>query len=124
MAEFSTITKEELKQKMDSGEDFILMDVLGSESYDKIHLPGAISIDAHEDDFVEKVEERISDKDKEIVVYCASFDCQLSPTAAKKLTGAGYTNIIDFEGGLKEWAKADYPFEGEDVEETKKNILS
>ncbi|MDA2936038.1 rhodanese-like domain-containing protein [Patescibacteria group bacterium AH-259-L05] len=111
MKDFKEITREELKQKIDRKEDFILIDTLGEESYAKRHLPGTLCIDAHKDDFVEQVEKQILDKNKEVIVYCASFSCQLSPYVAKKLVEAGYTNVKDFEGGLKDWEEAGYSFE-------------
>ena len=111
MEKYFTITREALKKKIEQGSDFVLIDVLREGSYEQRHLPGAISIDAHEEDFVEQVKKQIPDKDKEVIVYCASFSCQLSPEAARKLTEAGYSNVIDFEGGLADWEKAGYPFE-------------
>ena len=35
-----TVTREELKAKMDRGEDFVLVDALGREHYESSHLPG------------------------------------------------------------------------------------
>ncbi len=111
MKKYFTITRDALKKKIDQESDFVLIDVLGKISYAKRHLPGAISIDAHEEDFIRQVERRVPDKDKEIIVYCASFSCQLSPTAASKLVDEGYTNVVDFEGGLQDWEDSGYAFE-------------
>jgi len=121
--EFKQINREELKKKMDAHEDYVLIDTLGEESYKNIHLPGALMIDAHKEDFIQRVLETVPDKSKEVIVYCASFSCQLSPKAARMLADAGYTEVFDFKGGLKDWAKAGYPFEGEKVEETKERLM-
>ena len=112
--EFFVITKEALKKKIDERSDFILIDTLGEASYKRRHLPGAISVDAHQDDFIERIKEIVPDKDKEIIVYCSSFSCQLSPAAARKLHDAGYTNVVDYEGGLGDWEDAGYLLEGEE----------
>lgn len=119
MPNFKEITKEELKEKMDSGDDFVLIDVLGEQSYKNIHLPGAEMADAHKDkkDFLSDVESLVDDKSKDVIVYCASFSCQLSPKAAGILSEAGYENVYDYEGGLKDWAQGDYSFEGEKADE-------
>ena len=117
MEKFKQITREELKKKMDAKEDFILIDTLGDMSYRRSHLPGAISIDAHQENFVDEVEKTVPDKNKEVIVYCASFSCQLSPYAAGKLADAGYTRVLDFKGGLKDWGEGGYTFEGEGAEE-------
>ena len=120
--EFKQITRGELKKKMDAHEDFALIDTLGEGSYQNIHLPGALMIDAHKEDFAQKVLEAVPDKLKEVIVYCASFSCQLSPKAARMLADAGYAKVFDFKGGLKDWAEAGYPFKGEKVEETKERL--
>lgn len=114
MEKFFIITRDALKKKMDESSDFVLIDTLGEMSWAKRHLPGAVSIGAHDEDFVDRVKELVPDKDKEVVVYCSSFSCQLSPAAAGKLVDAGYTNVVDFEGGLADWEDAGYPFEGEE----------
>ncbi|MEX2515157.1 MAG: rhodanese-like domain-containing protein [Candidatus Paceibacterota bacterium] len=124
MENFDTITHEDLKAKFDGDEDFVLIDVLAPMSYQRAHLPGAINIDVHEDDFVEKVEAEIADKSQEIIVYCASFECGASPTAAGKLADAGYENVIDYEGGLKDWAENGHDLEGEDAETVQKSLAS
>lgn len=120
--EFTTITHDELADKLDSDDDFILVDVLGSESYQRAHLPGAINIDVHEDDFLEKAEEQLPDKDQEIIVYCGSFSCGASPKAAGKLTDAGYKNVIDYEGGLKDWAEQGHSLEGEEADVVRESL--
>lgn len=119
MPSFKEITKEDLKEKMDSGDDFALLDVLGEDSYKNIHLPEAEMVDAHQEKeaFLKDVEDIVSNKSQEVIVYCASFSCQLSPKAAKMLSESGYKNIYDFEGGLKDWAKGGYDFEGEKADE-------
>ena len=43
----TTITREELKAKMDRGDDFVLLEVLGEASYRRAHLPGAIRFQDH-----------------------------------------------------------------------------
>lgn len=122
MTDVNTITHDQLAEKQTADEDFVLVDVLSPMSYQRAHLPGAINIDVHEGDFVTKVEEQIPDKDTEIVVYCASFDCQASPTAAKKLSEAGYENVLDYAGGLKDWAKQGHDLEGEEAAAVQKKL--
>jgi hypothetical protein len=56
MDEFNTITSDELNEKLDSENDFLLIDTLGDASYRRAHLPQAVSISAKEDNFVDRVE--------------------------------------------------------------------
>ena len=104
-----TITTQELKQKIDSGNKFELIDVLPKESYEGRHLPKAKSIPVNE--LADRAEKELSDKEKEVVVYCASKECQASPTAAKKLIEMGYKKVVDFEDGLAGWQDAGFDFE-------------
>lgn len=97
------LKRAELKQMLDSGESFSLINVLESEQFEKTHIPGSINIPVKSKDFVGEVEQIVGDKDAKIVVYCASFECTASPTAAKKLDQAGFSQVFDYEGGLKDW---------------------
>ncbi|MFO7852139.1 MAG: rhodanese-like domain-containing protein [Bacteroidota bacterium] len=102
-----TITKEELKKRLEN-DDIILIDVLSEEEYKDSHIKGAVNIPLKM--IGTKAEEKY-DKDDEIVVYCSDADCNASPTAAKKLEDLGFKNVYDFEGGKKEWREAGYPME-------------
>ena len=37
-----TISREDLKEKIDRGDEFVLLEVLSEASYGRAHLPGAI----------------------------------------------------------------------------------
>jgi rhodanese-related sulfurtransferase len=63
-----TISREELKEKMDRGEDFFLLDTMAERFYRHSHLPGAINLPV--DQVRERAPEVLPDKDAEIVVYC------------------------------------------------------
>ena len=67
----TTITRDELKQRMDRGEQFTLVETLPEFMYKQWHLPGAINLPPNE------VQQRapvvLPDKDAEIVVYCGGF---------------------------------------------------
>ncbi|MFB6295128.1 MAG: rhodanese-like domain-containing protein [Candidatus Nanohaloarchaea archaeon] len=95
-----TISRSELKEKMDSGDDFTLVNVLSEEQFEQEHIPGSINIPLDE---VEEEFPRQFDRDDDIVVYCASESCQASPKAAEKLESMGFTNVADYEGGLADW---------------------
>lgn len=113
MVALKTITKEELKDKLDSGEDFILVNVLSEDSFESMHIPGSINADIAQDDFLDKIEEVTGgDNDQEIVVYCSSSTCQASPAAARKLEDAGYPNVFHYKGGMADWKDAGYEIDG------------
>jgi rhodanese-related sulfurtransferase len=120
MENIKTITSNELKNKMDKKENFVLIDILGEFSYGRAHVPGAVMIDAHQSDFVVQIKKMFPNMNQEIIVYCASFSCPLSGESANRLVNAGYQKVLAFEGGLMDWAKAGYDFEGNQASEMKK----
>lgn len=63
-----TVTKEELKEKMDRGDEFVLLEVLGEESYRRAHLPGAIQFQD-----MDRIPELLPDKSAEVVAYCSNY---------------------------------------------------
>jgi rhodanese-related sulfurtransferase len=65
-----TISREELKAKMDRGETFTLVETLGEVAYHHAHLPGAINLPP--DRVGELAPSLLPDKSAEIVVYCSS----------------------------------------------------
>lgn len=65
-----TISREDLKAKIDGKKKFILVETLASNAYDHAHLPGAINVPP--DQIADLAPQRLPDKHAEIVVYCAS----------------------------------------------------
>ena len=62
------ITRDELKAKMNRGEDFVLVDTMTERYYRHSQLPGAINLPA--DEVGERAPGLLPDRDAEIVVYC------------------------------------------------------
>jgi rhodanese-related sulfurtransferase len=65
-----TISRDNLKGKIDRGEDFTLVETLPAVAYHHAHLPGAINLPP--DRVNELAPQLLPDKSAEIVVYCAS----------------------------------------------------
>jgi rhodanese-related sulfurtransferase len=64
----TTISREELRQKIERGDRFLLFEVLPEPYYRKHHLPGAIHMSPTD---VEGTAQRLApQKDAEIVLYC------------------------------------------------------
>ena len=62
------ISRDDLKAKMDRGDDFVLVDTMPEMYYRHSHLPGAINLPA--DEVRERASELLPYRDAEIVVYC------------------------------------------------------
>jgi rhodanese-related sulfurtransferase len=109
-AAVETISREELKEKMDRGDDFVLVDTLAQMYYRHSHLPGAINVPI--DELRERAPELLPDKQAEIIVYCMDPPCQASEEAARELEAMGYGNIRDYVGGKQDWIEHALPAEG------------
>jgi rhodanese-related sulfurtransferase len=62
------IGRDELKAKIDQGDPFVLLEVLGPQYYRHSHLPGALNLPPGKVD--EMAPTLLPDKDAEIVLYC------------------------------------------------------
>ncbi|HKJ96370.1 MAG TPA: rhodanese-like domain-containing protein [Thermoplasmataceae archaeon] len=102
-----TIQKEELLKLLDS-EDVVLLNVLASNSYEMIHIKNSLSAPY---DKLENGEFDSIDKNKKLVIYCASYNCGASRKAAALMMGRGF-EVLAYEGGIKEWVESGYPTEG------------
>lgn len=98
-----TITADELKTRQMKGERLTLVNTLDPDGYDSTAIPGSVNIPLDSEGFEQRVQQMIGGKNQPIVVYCASRECPSSENAAKRLRDCGFTEVIDFEGGAKEW---------------------
>jgi rhodanese-related sulfurtransferase len=110
VAELPTISRDELRQKIERGEKLVLVDALAPMSFAHSHLPGAINLPPEWVD--ERGPGRIPDRDSEIVVYCASTTCDSSVQVGERLMELGYPNVHHYVEGKKGWIEAGLPVEG------------
>ena len=64
------ISRDELKEKLDRGDKFSLVETLPKITYEHAHLPGAINLPP--DQLQQLAGELLPDKHADIVVYCAN----------------------------------------------------
>lgn len=104
---FPDISLADLKKAI-ADKDVTLLDVNGTEKYDKGHIPGAIDYTAVKADLATKLP---ADKDALIVAYCGSPQCGAYARAATAAKELGYTNVKHYSGGIKGWTEAGEPTE-------------
>jgi rhodanese-related sulfurtransferase len=104
------VSRESLWQKIQRGDEFVLVDALSPISYAASHLPLAISMPPERVDALAR--RRIPDLDAEIVVYCANSTCDSSAAVAGRLLELGYRNVLRYEKGKRDWVEAGLPLEG------------
>ena len=98
---FKNISSEELREKLERKEDFLLLDVRTPKEYQDCAIQGSTLLPVQELTF------RASElpKNKEIVVYCKVGN--RSAFAAAYLSRLGYT-VRNLEGGILSWTSSDY----------------
>jgi rhodanese-related sulfurtransferase len=97
-----------LKRMTGSGEHFVLLDVRSRSDFDKEHIKGARSLSLDE---IESKAPAMLKPDDDIIVYCDSFVCSASTSAAKILARMGFKKVRDYKGGVLEWKQAGLPTE-------------
>jgi len=102
MGESQAISYDQLQKILNSGEEVVLLDVRDESSYEHGHIKGAVSLalDKLNEESVAKI---LSSKKANVIVYCQSFWCPMSLKASETLHKMGYTNVLDYKGGIKEW---------------------
>jgi len=96
------VTVDEVKNRLERGEKWTLLDVREREEYREGHLDGAIPLPRG---FLEiRVEESVPDKSAPIIAYCAGGVRSL--IAARTLKEMGYENVASMAGGYTAWKNA------------------
>ena len=93
------IKPESLRQKMNAGERFVLLDVRRPDEVAVSTLPGAVYIP------IEEIEERSDElnPDAETVVYCHHGVRSLSVTVY--LRNLGFRDVTSLAGGIDLWSR-------------------
>jgi hydroxyacylglutathione hydrolase len=94
----------DLKQRLDSGEDVLVLDVRDDNEWKEGHIKGALHV------YVGQLESRLSEipRDRPITIVC-NVGHRASP-AASILLRAGYPNVCcDVLGSTRAWRASKYP---------------
>jgi len=99
------ITRDELRRKLDRGEEVQLVMALPAHAYRTKRIPGTRHF--------ETIGEALDGLDprEEIVLYCATVYCPGSIYAYRLLEREGYKRVRRYAGGLDDWESAGYPIE-------------
>jgi molybdopterin/thiamine biosynthesis adenylyltransferase/rhodanese-related sulfurtransferase len=120
------VTVDQVKQRLaGNGKQVHLIDVREKEEYREGHLPGAVSVPRG---FLEmQIEEKIPDRDAEVIAYCQGGTRSL--IAAKILKDMGYANVVSMAGGFGAWKgagnewKADRQFSQDQLQRYSRHFL-
>ena len=112
-------------EKILKSKDHIVINALSREDHEKKSIPDSLNLpvgslnpnnrDEKVKEFIEnnikkypELEELIEKnkldiKDVPIVTYCAEKECNASKELARHIMNAGYSNVVEYPGGIKEW---------------------
>ena len=102
-----TLNREELKAKLDRGDNFKLVMAMDDYAYELMHIPGSL----HFSTMLEAMKQ-LTPED-EVVLYCSTKWCHDSLNAYLVLQDNGFSKIYRYPGGLEDWQEANYPLEGQ-----------
>jgi rhodanese-related sulfurtransferase len=102
-----TISRDELKAKLDRGDDVKLIMALNRWAFEAKHIPGSLHFDTPAALYT------AIRPDDEVIVYCSHVDCLSSVALYRDLLKRGYHNVRRYSGGLLDWEDAGLPLEGE-----------
>ncbi len=95
------ISVQELRNKMEAGEKFVLLDVREPDERTAFNIGGKhIPLGT----VPARIQELAGDKNEEVVVYCRSG--KRSGMAQQYLRQAGFANVRNLEGGMLAWLDA------------------
>lgn len=100
--EYPDISIAELKKAI-AEKKVTVVDVNGTSSFEKGHIPGAIDYRAKKGDFAKLLP---SDKGSLVVAYCGGPTCGAYAAAAKNASELGYTNVKHLSAGISGWLQA------------------
>ena len=107
--EATRVTVDEIKERMDRGEEFSFIDTRNPTAWGEAQteLPGAIRVPADE------VEQHVSEipRDRTAITYCTCPHEASSARVAQELMGQGFKNVHPLFGGFEAWEKAGLPLE-------------
>ncbi len=102
-----TISLEDLKRRIEAGDQFTLVDVREKDEVRLGYIPGAIHVPRG---FLEmQIEGKVPDRSAEVIVYCAGGT--RSAFAAKTLQELGYTRVLSANPGFIRWKDVGNPVE-------------
>ena len=100
--EYPDISVNELKQAIEA-KKVTVIDVNGTESFKKGHIPGAINFDATKKELAKSLPQ---DKNALVVAYCGGPKCMAYQAAAKAAKELGYTNVKHLSAGISGWKES------------------
>ena len=99
------LTPEQFVEKTKQLPDVVIIDVRTPEEFSRSYIDNAVNIDWLGNNFDSHI--NLIDKDKPVIVYCASGN--RSASAANSMRSKGFKEVYELKGGIVKWASENYP---------------
>jgi rhodanese-related sulfurtransferase len=117
LASVEAISAQDVKERLDSGDVDLVVDVREPKEWEGGHLPGAVNVPRGMLELRADPESPATDpalsanKDARVIVYCLKAPGARSVLAAQTLGSMGYSNVAAMRGGFEEWQAEGLPAE-------------
>jgi rhodanese-related sulfurtransferase len=105
----NTITTEQLKERLDRGDEFKLLMAFDDWRFAAGHIPGSLGAGSP------AAAMKLASPHECVVVYCTSPACVASQVLYRALEEAGYRHVLRYSGGVAGWQDAGHRLVGAQV---------
>jgi rhodanese-related sulfurtransferase len=96
---------QQIQEKSQNTEDFVVIDVRAEKDYREAHVPGALNLPKNKWYTLQGL-----DKEKNNILYCYSQTCHLAAKAAVEFASRGFS-VMEMDGGFKAWKESNLQVE-------------
>lgn len=104
----STITRDELKEKIIRGDKFYMIEIESAEHTKPAHIPGALRLPLGE--IREQARKVLLNRSPDLIFFCQDDSCPYAKEAGDTFASMGYESILHYSQGVEDWVKAGLPF--------------
>lgn len=101
-----TLSTDELVKVSETGEQFLLINVLPVKEFSNTMIPGAISVPGDDPEFVTCVKSAAGGMSLPVIVYSAGPECSKAQEAGLLLDQAGFEDVFVYKAGARGWSEA------------------
>lgn len=103
---YSTVPAIEMADLYAMKDNLLIVDVRSRYEYETLHIKNAINLPVDDYSFIDSLRDLRRETAKPIVVYCNGHTCRKSYDAAFKASQASVADVLVFDAGIFDWAKA------------------
>jgi rhodanese-related sulfurtransferase len=87
----------------------LFIDARRAKDYQELHIQGAVNLPPEGWKELTSPEKTGIDPKRRVVLYCSGMSCDDALKLGKRLVALGFTQVLAFSEGFREWDQAGYP---------------